>query len=205
MSMMSHAPLPVSHSPSMYWRASSLGKDMQSLTAGADSCRISHRTGESGELKESPEKIPALVGPRAVLVKPDHGLFVLGDFFRLVQIERTCQLLQIDDVRQIGFRETQHRECPALPGMTTEAEGHHLKSDIRLLRHVDQVPQLSTHHFPPAVGTAECRLVQHGVEAGGALGDERLLPGQPQRDPAVDLGGRRTGHSPGYDGMRVRL
>ncbi|MGC0411125.1 hypothetical protein RKD31_004368 [Streptomyces sp. SAI-163] len=126
-------------------------------------------------------------GPRAVLLEFLQRRLVLGDVLLLVQIQRTGELLQIDDIREVGLGEAQERERATLAGVPAEAERHDLEPHIGAFGDLDQVLELAAHHLAVAVGASQGGLVEHDVELGGGLRDQVLLPFEAQRHPPLDV------------------
>ncbi|HST66342.1 MAG TPA: hypothetical protein VLM05_14250, partial [Mycobacteriales bacterium] len=88
-------------------------------------------------------------------------------------------------------------------GVGAGPERQHLQADVVLPGQLGQPVELAGQHLRSADLAAQRGLVQQHVQARRLGPGQQLLPAQPQRDPALDVG-RRDLRGRRHDRPRVR-
>src|SRR5260370_22478071 len=79
-----------------------------------------------------------------------HDLHVVVHVVAVVQVQSAGELLDVHDILQLRFGETQHGERASRGGMPATAERYYLNGDLRKRGYLDEAVQLRPQHPPPA-------------------------------------------------------
>ena len=120
-----------------------------------------------------------------------HDLHVVVGVFAFAQIQGAGELLEVDNICQVGSANRKMVNAPPAAGVTAAAQRQDLHDNVRPSLICDEVLELGAHHLRPAEGrrSAASSTTAHSVGRAGA--GEQLLAGQPQPHPQLDLPGGR--------------
>src|SRR5690348_11499564 len=158
------------------------------LTAGR-SPRDRGRSGLGVDLLEYLGGVGHRLGLEAELL---HDFEVAVDFDGLVEVQGAGELLDVDDVGQVGLGEPQDGERAAHGRVRARAERQDLQRHRRVVGHLGQVCELLADDLAAADRAAQRALVDHDPQLRRVRPAQDLLAAGPQLAPPGDLffGGR---------------